>query len=248
MVSLTLCLSALSKEHKIIKASMYPYVIKGTTYYPSVPKVGEAKEGLASWYGEYFHGRKTANGEVYDMYGYSAAHKTHPLGTVVLVSNPKNGKSLKLKINDRGPFWNEREIDLSMGAAEYLGTKEQGVAKVTIKVLSVPSIVDSFTPNKEMTPIEVDYNLGYSAISYVTIERTSSEAPFEISGFKNRKEAQAYLTKLRKALPKAKLVKDHVAYKIKFKLSANEDDALTALKDLKRGGLITGYGLCWSYN
>jgi len=248
MVSLTLPLSALSKEHKIIKASMYPYVIKDITYYPSVPEIGETKEGLASWYGEYFHGRKTANGEVYDMYGYSAAHKTHPLGTVVLVSNPKNGKSLKLKINDRGPFWNQREIDLSMGAAEYLGTKEQGVAKVTIKVLSVPSIVDSFTPNKEMRPIEADYNLGYSAISYVSIESSSTEAPFEIAGFKNRKEAKSYLTKLRKELPKAELVREEFDYKIKFKLSANEDEALTTLKDLKRGGLITGYGLYWSYN
>jgi rare lipoprotein A (peptidoglycan hydrolase) len=90
---------------------------------------------LTSWYGKYFHGRKTANGEVYDMYGISAAHKTLPLGTSVLVINPQNGRQLKLRINDRGPYIKGRSLDLSFGAAKLLGIVKQGVAPLLVKVL-----------------------------------------------------------------------------------------------------------------
>jgi len=90
---------------------------------------------LTSWYGKPFHGRKTANGEVYNMYGISAAHKTLPLGTMVVVSNPKNGRELKLKINDRGPYIKGRSLDLSFAAAKYLGIIEQGVAPLLVKIL-----------------------------------------------------------------------------------------------------------------
>jgi len=90
---------------------------------------------VASWYGKKFHGRKTANGEVYNMYGISAAHKTLPLGTLILVSNPQNGCQLKLKINDRGPYIKGRSLDLSFGAAKRLDIVEQGVASLFVKVL-----------------------------------------------------------------------------------------------------------------
>lgn len=90
---------------------------------------------LTSWYGGKFHGRKTANGEVYNMYGISAAHKTLPLGTVVLVSNYKNGRQLKLRINDRGPYIEGRSLDLSYEAAKKLGIVKQGVALLFVKVL-----------------------------------------------------------------------------------------------------------------
>jgi len=241
-------LFALSSEDKATKRSLYPYTVKGITYYPHKVAVGTEKEVLASWYGEYFHGRKTAMGNIYDMYGYSAAHKTFPLGTILLVSNPKNGKSLKVKVDDRGPFWNNRELDLSMGAAEYLGTKRAGVAKVKYRVVFVPKIVDTLKPlSKDITPLTPNYNVGYSAISYSTIESSTKKSLFEIGTFLNKEEAKSYLQKLHKYFSKAYLKEEKGKYKVYFYLSSNEKSVLKRLKKLKKIGLITGYALCWSY-
>jgi rare lipoprotein A len=227
---------------------LYPYTIKGVTYYPHTVAVGETKVVKASWYGEYFHGRKTALGEIYDMYGYTAAHKTYPLGTVLRITNPKNGKSLEVRVNDRGPFWNDREIDLSMGAAEFLGTKRQGVAKVKYRVVSVPSIANSFVPRKGKIPLKPTYNVGYTASSYSSIGKKTKKVPIEIGTFLKKKEASQYLKKLKKYLPKAYILDNSYNYKIKFSMVAKEEFVKKELKRLKQKGLITGYGLCWSYD
>ena len=95
-------------------------------------------EGLASWYGVDFNGRLTASGEVYDMYGMTAAHKTLPLGTMVKVHNIDNGKSIKVRVNDRGPYVAGRVIDLSRKAARALGMRENGTAHVRLEVLLMP--------------------------------------------------------------------------------------------------------------
>ena len=245
---MTSSLWSISKEDRIILNSLYPYTVKGVTYYPHKVSVGETKEIKASWYGEYFHGRQTANGEIYDMYGYTAAHKTYPLGTVLLVTNPKNNKSLKVRINDRGPFWNDRELDLSMGAAEFLGTKRAGVAKVNIKVLSVPSIANSFVPIKGKAPLHPNYNLGYIASSYSSIGKKTKKVLIEIGDFQKKREAQRYLKKLKKYLPKAYVFDNDYNYKIKFSLRAKEGLVTKRLNKLKKKGLISGYGLCWTYD
>lgn len=91
---------------------------------------------VASWYGPGYHGRTTANGEKYNMYGISAAHKTLPFGTKLLVTNPQNGRQVKLKINDRGPYIEGRSLDLSYGAAERLGMVRQGVVSLLVKIIS----------------------------------------------------------------------------------------------------------------
>lgn len=93
--------------------------------------------GRASWYGKDFHGRRTANGEIYDMYKISAAHKTLPLGTRVKVTNRNNGRTVTARINDRGPFVRGRIIDLSYGGAKALGMVEAGVVPVKVEVLSL---------------------------------------------------------------------------------------------------------------
>ena len=98
-------------------------------------KSGEVLRGVSSWYGPNFHGKLTANGEVYDMYGVTAAHKTLTLNTVVRVTNLDNGKSLILRINDRGPYVDGRILDCSFGAAKKLGFHEQGTANVEIKII-----------------------------------------------------------------------------------------------------------------
>ncbi len=99
------------------------------------PDSGWDEEGIASWYGKKFHGRRTANGERYDMYGVTAAHRTLPFGTVVLVRNMNNGKELQVRINDRGPFIKGRIIDLSYGAARKLDMIRDGIVPVRIRVV-----------------------------------------------------------------------------------------------------------------
>ncbi len=91
--------------------------------------------GMAVWYGKELHGKQTANGEVFDMYGLSAAHRTLPLGTVVHVTNLDNFKSITVRINDRGPFLKSRFLDLSYGAAKELGFAAQGTARVKIEAV-----------------------------------------------------------------------------------------------------------------
>jgi len=95
--------------------------------------------GIASWYGPGFHGNYTANGEVYDMYGISAAHKTLPFGTIVRVVEIETGRSIIVRINDRGPFIEGRIIDLSKGAAEKLGVVKKGITKVGLRILQRPT-------------------------------------------------------------------------------------------------------------
>ena len=95
-------------------------------------------EGISSWYGEQFHGRLTANGEIYDMYAPTAAHPTLPLGSLVRLVNPKTGRSRLVRINDRGPVIEGREIDVSYEVARSLGFEEQGLARLRIELLEVP--------------------------------------------------------------------------------------------------------------
>ncbi|MDR1657560.1 MAG: septal ring lytic transglycosylase RlpA family protein [Deltaproteobacteria bacterium] len=114
------------------KRSGKSYVINGKRYYILSTAEGYKEKGLASWYGVPFHGRKTASGEVYNMYEYSAAHKTLPLQTWVEVKNLKTSKKMYLRINDRGPFIDGRIIDLSQAAAKELGVYQPGVIEVVV--------------------------------------------------------------------------------------------------------------------
>lgn len=117
------------------KATMRPYTINGKTYYPTVVEVGDTASGIASWYGPNFHGKKTSNGESYNMNAMTAAHKTLPMNTMVKVSNLKNGKSTVVRINDRGPFVAGRIIDLSKAAANDISMIAAGTAPVRLEVL-----------------------------------------------------------------------------------------------------------------
>jgi rare lipoprotein A len=117
-------------------ASSQPYKIEGKTYYPieSAP-VGKTFRGLASYYSEEFHGRKTSNGEIFDMNGLTAAHKTFPFNTWLEVRNLANQRTVIVRVNDRGPFVDGRIIDLSYGAAKELHMLGTGVQEVEITVL-----------------------------------------------------------------------------------------------------------------
>lgn len=110
-----------------------PYTVLGKTYYPMASARGYSAVGTASWYGTKFHGQATANGEKYDLYGMTAAHKTLPLPCYVRVTNLDNKRSVILRVNDRGPFYSDRIIDLSFAAAKKLGYAEYGTARVKVE-------------------------------------------------------------------------------------------------------------------
>lgn len=95
-----------------------------------------AQTGVASWYGGFHHGRKTANGERFNMHGMTAAHRSVKLGTVLRVTNLENGRTTTVRINDRGPYVNGRVIDLSAAAAQDLGMKKDGLARVRIEAFA----------------------------------------------------------------------------------------------------------------
>lgn len=119
--------------------TMRPYVIRGIKYYPTVVNVGDEFVGNASWYGPDFHGKLTSNGEKYNMYDMTAAHKTLPMNTIVKVTNKKNGLSTVVRINDRGPFIATRIIDLSNTAARKIDMLADGTAPVKIEILGFHS-------------------------------------------------------------------------------------------------------------
>lgn len=112
-----------------------PYRIGGIWYYPKVD-YSYAETGIASWYGPKFHKRRTANGRIFDMNAVSAAHRTLPLPSMVQVTNLGNGRSLKMRVNDRGPFAHGRIIDLSRRAAQLLGFERAGTARVRVEILA----------------------------------------------------------------------------------------------------------------
>lgn len=114
-----------------------PYMVFGRQYELLTDYRGYREQGIASWYGTKFHGRLTSNGEVYDLYKMTAAHKTLPIPVYVKVTNLENGRSVVVRVNDRGPFHGDRLIDLSYAAAVKLGYAEKGTARVEIAVIDL---------------------------------------------------------------------------------------------------------------
>lgn len=133
------------------RATMRPYKIAGKWYYPTLAKVGDVQRGIASWYGPNFHAKKTSNGEVYNMYAQTAAHKTLPMNTMVRVDNLDNGKSTIVRINDRGPFVSGRVIDLSNKAAHDIAMVKKGTARVKVTVLGFHAKIAKTKAEKEET-------------------------------------------------------------------------------------------------
>lgn len=130
------------KPKKPVKSGKYegiykigkPYTVMGQTYYPHIDEDYE-EIGMASWYGSDFHNKKTSNGETYNMNDFTAAHRTLPMPSIVRITNLENGRSIKVRINDRGPFVKNRIIDVSKRVAQELKFHTQGVTKVKVEYL-----------------------------------------------------------------------------------------------------------------
>ena len=124
-----------TSSHPAPSGTFRPYTINGETYYPLDSAGDFTEEGLASWYGPNFHGKQTANGEVYNMYDLTAAHKVLPMNTMVRITNLENGKVVEVRINDRGPFVRDRIVDLSYTAAERIDIIGPGTGRVRLEVV-----------------------------------------------------------------------------------------------------------------
>lgn len=141
-------------------ATMRAYTVKGKKYYPKYVKIGDTQSGIASWYGPGFHGKKTSNGEVFNTNTLTAAHKTFPMNTMVRVDNLENSRSVIVRINDRGPFVDNRIIDLSNLAAHKLNMTKKGTARVRLTVVGVNSTVANANINKNINVINDIANTG----------------------------------------------------------------------------------------
>jgi rare lipoprotein A len=151
--------NAIPKPEPITKAgNKSPYEVFGKTYWVLPSNKGYKESGVASWYGTKFHGRLTSNGEIYNMYGMTAAHKSLPIPSYARVTNTENGRSIVVRINDRGPFHDDRLIDLSYVGAMKLGYADKGTAKVLIEAIDTspePKVVPTTMapPLAKPTPV-----------------------------------------------------------------------------------------------
>jgi len=171
---------------------------------PASPGPAFRQTGLASWYGNDFQGRKTASGEVFDMHGLSAAHRTLPLGTVIRVTNLDNARSVTVRVNDRGPFVPNRVLELSYAAARELGFTAQGIARVAIEATTIPPAPSLYTIQAAVFSEEENANLLKERLSsryeHITIQPFVSNA-----GAFYRVRVGSYATEERAATVAAKL-------------------------------------------
>lgn len=176
--------NAVPKHEKRTRAgNPSTYVVLGKRYYVMKESTGYVERGPASWYGKKFHGRKTSNGETYNMYAMTAAHKTLPIPTYLQVTNLDNGKSVVVRVNDRGPFHGNRIIDLSYAAASKLGFAQNGVGNVELRAIepgqartttasAAPAARN--TPNVSATPSRASNQLFLQLGSFIS--RSNAES------------------------------------------------------------------------
>lgn len=166
-------------------ATYKSYKIGSNWYHPLPDARGFTQRGLASWYGKKFHGRKTASGEIYNMYAMTAAHKTLPLGTFVRVKNLKNRKEVVVKVNDRGPFVRKRIIDLSYSAAKKLDIVGPGTAPVEVVALGAGPSTPAASASRPQAYTPVNYARGTFVIQ-IGAFKNSENARRLVSQLKNR--------------------------------------------------------------
>jgi rare lipoprotein A len=213
------------------------YVDRGIKYYPKYVQKGHVKYGKASWYGKPFHGRRTANGERYNMYSMTAAHRTYAMGTILKVTNLRNKRSVKVRINDRGPFYNTRNIDLSYAAAKKLGMVHKGVGKVKIEVLSSNS-KKSWKQKVKISKSANDTN--HIIVKSNKIERKQK---IQVASFYNRVYATIFKKKhkLKNSIIVKKYIKEEnkIAYRVVVKCTPWEAKQLLKSKKFSGAYLLS---------
>ena len=200
-----------------------PYKVLGKWYQPLPHSEGFRQRGVASWYGRDFHGKKTSNGEIYNMYAMTAAHKTLPLGTYVRVHNLENNRSIVVRINDRGPFVRGRIIDLSYAGANDIGIVGPGTAMVEVVALGRR---DASAASSRTTYIQDDYHSG--------------NFTFQVGAFINRENAERQKRELAKKYKNAHISVydrgDKIFYRVRVGRFTTLEEAVQNEKILNQDG------------
>ena len=198
--------------------SSKPYSIYGKWYKPLQNSHGFKQRGIASWYGDKFHGKKTANGEIYNMHAMTAAHKTLPLGTVVSVRRLDNNKEITVRVNDRGPFVTGRIIDLSCEAAKRIGIADSGTTYVEIAVTGSSDLLqaDSY-----------DYNRG--------------NFTFQVGSFRELANAENLKLKLEKKYQNVHIASYDNGYEIFYRVRVGKCSSLTQAAEYEKKLKTNGY-------
>lgn len=189
--------------------------------------IGKTQKGVASWYGHPYHGRRTSNGEVYDMNKMTAAHRALPFDTWVQVMNLDNGRSTQVRINDRGPFVRGRIIDLSRAAAEAIAMIGPGTARVRLKIVKPPKRAPRSSAR------------GASAGRSSTNRAAARRSVVQVGSFRQRSRAESVAAKVRRLGYKAELETAQANGAPVFRVLAapqDGDSAETALRRLQREG------------
>jgi len=174
---------AVPRDEPFHKYANRPYTVFGHTYVPVVDKQPTKERGIASWYGKMFHGRKTASGEPYDMFAMTAAHKTLPIPSFARVTNVKTGKSVVVRINDRGPFHADRVIDLSYAAAARIGIAAAGSGLVDVERIFAPTDVVALAP--VAPPVMAD-------VETPVVTQEASSMWLQLGAFSSAENAEAF--------------------------------------------------------
>jgi len=198
---------AIPRAEPLRAANMQPYTALGKNFKPMTELRAYKERGIASWYGRRYHGNNTASGEVYDMYAMTAAHPTLPLPSYVRVTNLENGKSVIVRLNDRGPFLSDRLIDLSYTAAYKLGVLAGGSSYVEVE-----SILPDDVPIKQATVLS-------SALPPPANSNSDAAAVYlQLAAFGSQDNAHNFLTQVRKKIPSlnnsVNITKNNGLYKI----------------------------------
>jgi len=196
-------LTACGPRHRVVYERRIPSPEKETKI--EKRETREVQQGIASWYGKDFHGKQTSSGEVYDMYQLTCAHQTLPLGTMVMVTNLENEKSVELKVNDRGPFVKGRIIDVSYAAAKMLDMCEKGTAMVKVEVFG-PVIeeiqrftlqVGSFVDETNAQRLAEQLRKSFENVHVTTMEtQTQKYHRVRVGQFETRESASVMAEKL----------------------------------------------------
>jgi rare lipoprotein A len=196
------------------KASQQPYTVLGKRYEPLATHEGFVQTGVASWYGKDFHGKRTSNGEKYDMNAMTAAHKTLPLGVFVKVRNIDNGQETVVRVNDRGPFVKGRILDLSYAAARKLGVDVAGTAPVRIEALGYrSSVADKYNPPET-------YDTGTYSV--------------QIGSFKDRKNAERLSAEMNHMVGYSEMHMTTVNGEVFYRVYAGKYNSLSAAEDAEK--------------
>lgn len=208
-----------------------PYTVLGKTYHVNFNAENFAQSGYASWYGTKFHGNKTANGEVYDMYAMTAAHKTLPIPSYARVTNVENGRQVLVRINDRGPFHDGRIVDLSYAAAKKLGILAKGTGKVLLEVVTAPGAQRHAQPAAQVKSNQAVASMQtYLQVGAFTHERSAASLKRKLLPLTNH--AIVIVSDLAKPL-----------YKVLVGPVANKQDLLALKKALGEASFIETYAV-----